>query len=44
MTDRDNPGRQKREAEAAKAKEKEGAGAVPNVTPGAEAGEAEELK
>jgi hypothetical protein len=44
MTDRKNPGREKREAEAARAKEKEGAGAVPNVTPAEGAGETEELK
>jgi hypothetical protein len=44
MTDRENPGREKREAEAAKAKEKEGAGTVPNVTPGEAGGETEELK
>jgi hypothetical protein len=44
MTDPENPGREEREAEAARAKEKEGAGAVPNVRPGEEAGETEELK
>ena len=44
MTDREKPGRETREAEAARAKEKEGAGAVPNVTPGEETGDTEELK
>src|SRR5207302_1359777 len=40
MTDRDNAGQEKREAETAEAKGKEGSGTVPNVAPDQAKGEA----
>jgi hypothetical protein len=44
MTDPENAGQEKREAEAAQAEKKQGHGAVPNVTPEQAVGEAGELK